>query len=292
VRVGPTISDGTSELCFSGSADASAGCVATDRMDDTPIATLQPNGSSSSIYYLHTDHLGTPRKITRPSDNGLMWRWDPDTFGSVAPNTNPAGLGTFTYNLRFPGQYALAESGLYYNYFRDLDPQTGRYIESDTIGLDGGINTYAYVLDSPIGQIDPLGLSSVVANLASGTLTLIDKDGNTVAVYPAGNKSINPTGNPNQVGCNCGAPTGTFPVQKPINTAGHPEYGPYFFPIGARGPLGQRLDIARQRGIGIHGGRRGPQSRTQGCIRVSDATDVALYNFYQRDPITEITITR
>src|SRR6202041_1073968 len=80
-------------------------------MGDTPVATVQPNGSSVSIYYVHTDHLGTPRKITRPSDNGLMWRWDPDTFGNLPPNTNPAGLGTFTYNLRFPGQYYDAETG-------------------------------------------------------------------------------------------------------------------------------------------------------------------------------------
>jgi RHS repeat-associated protein len=127
-------------------------------MGDTPIATLQPNGSSVSIYYVHTDHLGTPRKITRPSDNGLMWRWDPDTFGSVSPNTNPSGLGSFSYSLRFPGQYALNESGLYYNYFRDYDPQMGRYIESDPIGLGGGINTYGYVSGNPISAADPSGL--------------------------------------------------------------------------------------------------------------------------------------
>jgi RHS repeat-associated protein len=127
-------------------------------MGDTPVATLIPNGSGISTYYVHTDHLGTPRKITRTSDNGLMWRWDPDTFGSVAPNTNPAGLGTFTYNLRFPGQYALPESGLYYNYFRDYDPQMGRYVESDPIGLKGGINTYAYVSDQPTTYSDPKGL--------------------------------------------------------------------------------------------------------------------------------------
>jgi len=158
--------------------------------------------------------------------------------------------------------------------------------------LDGGANTYTYGYDMPTDQIDPLGLSSLIANLVNDTLTLIDKDGNIVATYPAGNNTINPTGDPNKVGCNCPAPTGTFPVQKPINTAGHPEYGPYFFPIGARGPLGQRLDIARQRGIGIHGGRRGPQSKTLGCIRVSDDTVISLYQFYQRDPITDITIIR
>jgi uncharacterized protein RhaS with RHS repeats len=80
------------------------------------------------IFYVHTDHLGTARKVTRPSENGLFWRWDPDTFGSVTANTNPAGLGTFVYNLRFPGQYYLAETGLHYNYFRDYDPAMGRYI--------------------------------------------------------------------------------------------------------------------------------------------------------------------
>jgi YD repeat-containing protein len=75
-------------------------------MGDAPVATLQPDPVSGiDIYYIHSDHLGTVRKITRPSDNSLMWRWDPDTFGSVGPNTNPSGLGTFVYNLRFPGQY-------------------------------------------------------------------------------------------------------------------------------------------------------------------------------------------
>jgi RHS repeat-associated protein len=133
-------------------------------MGDTPVVTLQPNGSSISIYYVHTDHLGTPRKITRPSDNGLMWRWDPDTFGSLPPNTNPSGLGTFTYNLRFPGQYSLNESGLYYNYFRTYDPQMGRYLESDPIGLGGGSpSTYAFAGANPISRSDPEGLALRVA---------------------------------------------------------------------------------------------------------------------------------
>jgi len=140
-------------------------------MGATPVATVQPNGSAVSIYYVHTDHLGTPRKITRPSDNALMWRWDPDTFGSVNPNTNPSGLGSFNYSLRFPGQYSLNESGLYYNYFRTYDPQMGRYLESDPIGLAGGINTYGYAGANPISNADPTGLApqtSIVLQLFYG----------------------------------------------------------------------------------------------------------------------------
>jgi RHS repeat-associated protein len=111
-------------------------------------------------YYVHTDHLGAPRKITRPSDNGLMWRWDTDTFGSIAPNSDRAGFGTFTYNLRYPGQYSLNESGLYYNDFRDYDPQMGRYVESDPIGLYGGsLSTNAYTNGKPISGRDPTGLT-------------------------------------------------------------------------------------------------------------------------------------
>ncbi len=127
-------------------------------MGDLPVATLRPNGSSISIYYIHSDHLGTPRKITQPSSNTLAWRWDPDTFGSLGPNQNPGGLGTFIYNLRFPGQYYMPETGLFYNYFRDYDPQTGRYLESDPIGLRGSsFSTYLYTRANPLTYRDATG---------------------------------------------------------------------------------------------------------------------------------------
>jgi RHS repeat-associated protein len=131
---------------------------------DIPVATLRPNGSTACtsticVFYVHTDQLNAPRKVTQPSSNKIAWRWDADPFGTAAPNQNPASLGTFVYNLRFPGQYYQAETGLMYNYFRDYDPQTGRYLESDPIGLDGGINTYAYVDNDPVGTLDPNGES-------------------------------------------------------------------------------------------------------------------------------------
>ncbi|MBS0380706.1 MAG: RHS repeat-associated core domain-containing protein, partial [Proteobacteria bacterium] len=73
-------------------------------------------------------------------------------------NQNPAGLGTFIYDLRFPGQVYQAETALNQNYFRDFDPLVGRYVESDPLGLRAGINTYAYTHSNPISFIDPSGL--------------------------------------------------------------------------------------------------------------------------------------
>jgi RHS repeat-associated protein len=128
-------------------------------LGDTPVATLRPKqGGGVEVFYLHTDHLNAPRKITRASDGTLMWRWDPGAFGDTLPDENPQLAGSFRYNLRFPGQYYDAESGLSYNYFRDYDSYTGRYLESDPIGLVGGIATYAYGFSNPLTYDDPFGL--------------------------------------------------------------------------------------------------------------------------------------
>lgn len=127
-------------------------------LGDIPVATIRPNGGTVAIYYVHADHLGTPRTVTRPSDNAIMWRWASDPFGAAGPNENPQGQGAFVYNLRLPGQVYESRTGLNYNYFRDYDPQVGRYVESDPIGLLGGLNTYSYVDGNPVSAIDAMGL--------------------------------------------------------------------------------------------------------------------------------------
>ena len=136
---------------------AAAGATDYLYLDGLPVGVVV----GGQIYYVETDQLGTPREVANTS-NGLRWKWDyfGTTFGETAPNQNPSGLGTFTFNLRFPGQYYDAETGNHYNYFRDYEPQIGRYVESDPIGVRGGINTYAYAHDDPLAYIDPNGLLS------------------------------------------------------------------------------------------------------------------------------------
>ncbi len=138
-------------------------------LGDLPVAVLKrgvaagvPSAAAIDIYSVYADHILTPRVITRLSDSRMVWRWDnTDPFGLAQPDESPAGLSTFTYNPRFPGQVFDRETNNHYNYFRDFDPQTGRYVQSDPIGLNGGINTYAYVGNNPTSGIDPFGLEVI-----------------------------------------------------------------------------------------------------------------------------------
>jgi RHS repeat-associated protein len=162
-------------------------------MNDLPIATIRPKGATVSaplgitgtgaatannlgtntaanpvnvdFFYVHPDHLGTPRVVTKPADNKKVWEWQSQPFGEGAANENPQNLtgaaltaNQFRYNLRFPGQVYDAETNKHYNYFRDYDPSLGRYVESDPIGLRAGMNTYAYVKNRPLKKVDPKGL--------------------------------------------------------------------------------------------------------------------------------------
>ncbi|WP_283745172.1 RHS repeat-associated core domain-containing protein [Sideroxydans sp. CL21] len=124
--------------------------------DDTPVAQID-YVPARRVLYFDVDQLNAPR-AARDQTGVVVWRWEGDAFGSTLPNQNPGGKGIVTVNLRFPGQYYDQESGLYYNGNRDYDAGSGRYVESDPIGLAGGINTYGYALQNPLSNTDPQGL--------------------------------------------------------------------------------------------------------------------------------------
>jgi RHS repeat-associated protein len=88
-----------------------------------------------------------------------VWRWDQqEPFGVNVPDENPSALGAFDFPLRFPGQYFDGETNLAYNWHRDYDAALGRYVQSDPIGLSGGLNTYSYAFRNPLTNVDPEGL--------------------------------------------------------------------------------------------------------------------------------------
>jgi RHS repeat-associated protein len=116
-------------------------------LGDLPIVVL----SQDEPFTIASDHLGAPHQITNARSH-VVWQWDHDPFGNGQPT------GTFDYRLRFPGQVHDQTAGLNYNYFRDYDPRTGRYTQSDLIGLAGGINTYSYVKQNPLSSADSIGL--------------------------------------------------------------------------------------------------------------------------------------
>lgn len=138
-------------------------------MGNTPVAVLKPAATAAShgglvvgdvaIYFVQPDHLDTPRAILNAAGN-TVWSWDSAPFGDTAADENPGGLGAFAYALRFPGQQFDAVTGLHYNYFRDYQAESGRYAQSDPIGLSGGLNTYLYTSD-PFTWIDPFGLARI-----------------------------------------------------------------------------------------------------------------------------------
>jgi len=117
--------------------------------NSTPIAVITP----TTIEKIYADHLDTPRRVADNANN-IVWKWESSPFGESKPT------GTYTLNLRFPGQYFDSESGTHYNINRDYNPVTGRYIQSDPIGFDGGVNGYLYAAGNSLIYKDINGLQT------------------------------------------------------------------------------------------------------------------------------------
>ncbi|CAM2741998.1 RHS repeat-associated core domain-containing protein [Vibrio mytili] len=109
--------------------------------------TVETDGEIASIL---SDHLSSPIGLLQSQN--LIWQRAASPFGVTNDTAEP-----YSFNIGFPGQYSDAESGLSYNFYRDYDPSLGRYIQSDPIGLQGGLNTYAYVGSNPMMYVDPTG---------------------------------------------------------------------------------------------------------------------------------------
>lgn len=165
-------------------------------MDTLPVAAVDVAGGIANVSFVMADGLGTPRVITNATGTPVwQWAYQSNAFGEQQP------VGTFTYNLRFPGQYYDSESGLVHNINRDYVPSLGRYLQTDPMGLDAGLSTYSYVTGNPLSSSDPLGL-------AGGT------PGQPVPVP-------DPTPVPRPA-----PPPGTGPFPRVGTPANDPEFGP------------------------------------------------------------------
>jgi RHS repeat-associated protein len=112
------------------------------------------SAASEAVYTVHVDHLDTPRLLT-DAEGVVRWRATYAAFGAAGVTASAPA-----FNIRFPGQYFDAETGLHYNRERYYDPSLGRYLSPDPIGQSDHVNLYQYAQNDPFNRIDPLGLYS------------------------------------------------------------------------------------------------------------------------------------
>ena len=168
-------------------------------LDNLPIAVVDQGtgGSPDTVGYIVADQLSTPRTIADQSGK-TIWQWQiaNNPFGEE----DPTSTTSYVFNLRFPGQYFDAETGLFYNINRYLDPATGRYRQSDPMGISAGYNTYAYVGGNPLSYTDPFGLRYVDVYIwnAEGSSVghvMVTEDGSQQVIlsqFPANGMPIGP----------------------------------------------------------------------------------------------------
>ncbi|SFD91140.1 RHS repeat-associated core domain-containing protein, partial [Paracidovorax konjaci] len=121
------------------------------------------------LYAIDADHLNTPRRLTN-AQGQVVWQWLITGFGEANPTTGATGYAqsgqagirsygeAVRFDLRYPGQVWDEETGLNYNLHRYYDAASGRYIQADPIGLEGGWNRFGYVGADPLNFSDDEGL--------------------------------------------------------------------------------------------------------------------------------------
>ena len=129
----------------------------TDPLLKIPPEPQEQSEAQPELVYYQLDHLGTP--IAAHNAKGeTVWTAEYEAWGRIRNETVSDGLKA-NIPFRFQGQYYDEESGLHYNRFRYYDPEIGRFVSQDPIGLMGGINVYIYA-SNPIEWVDPFGLAS------------------------------------------------------------------------------------------------------------------------------------
>ena len=128
----------------------------TDPLLKIPPEHQEQSEAQPELVYYQLDHLGTP--IAAHNAKGeAVWTAEYEAWGRIRNKTVSDGLKA-NIPFRFQGQYYDEESGLHYNRFRYYDPEIGRFVSQNPIGLWGGVNLFEYV-PNPVGWTDPLGLS-------------------------------------------------------------------------------------------------------------------------------------
>ncbi|WP_437338355.1 RHS repeat-associated core domain-containing protein [Sorangium sp. So ce394] len=133
------------------------------------------------VHYVN-DHAERPELLVDGAGR-ILAELNPAVWGDVAPRP---GAEADT-PLRFPGQYADVETGLFYNRYRYYDPAEGQYISADPLGLAGGLEPFAYATNAPLLRIDPSGL---VWSTVSGRAGSFERG--SQGTYPFGDPERDP----------------------------------------------------------------------------------------------------
>ena len=118
---------------------------------DRPIAVVDGVNAAPATYYVHTDHLHRPIRMSSAAKS-IVWSAEYQPWGAVQSLS-----GALTLDLRFPGQWFQLEAGLHYNWHRHYDASLGRYTQPDPLGFVDGPSVYGYARNNPYRYVDPDG---------------------------------------------------------------------------------------------------------------------------------------